>query len=279
MSLAAVVKKEYQDSIRSFSLLGLTLVFVLFAGWLAWLGFVPSIHRGSEVDPNTLALLNSMRQPTLFFVPLVGLALGYNSIIGERETGTIRLVLGLPNTREEVVLGKFLGRSAVLSTAILVSYTAVGLLAFVLYDSFSVRIFATYTSLTLLYGLVYIAIGIALSASVRSQTRAVAWAGALYLLFLIGWDLVVTILLTATGNYYVPETGGPTWIQTVFMTNPSTAFAYAARAFLPEYGEISILLNPTEFFLQDRVGLVILCLWIVVPLGLGYCRFARADLC
>ena len=278
MSLAAVTRKEYQDSIRSFTLLGLTLLFTVFAGWLASLQFIPVGFRQSSVDLTTLALLNSMRQPTLFFVPLVGLALGYNSIIGERELGTIKVILGLPNTRAEVVLGKFIGRSAVLSTAILVSYAAAGLIALALYDSFSVRVFALYTLLTLLYGLVYIAIGIALSASVDSQIRAVSWAGVLYGLFIIGWDIVMAGIAIATVGYYVPQTGGPPWLQALFMLNPSTAFAYAARAAVPEYREISILFDPTEFYLQDWIGFVILALWILVPLALGYRRFNVDDL-
>jgi ABC-2 type transport system permease protein len=213
-----------------------------------------------------------------FFVPLVGLALGYNSIIGERETGTIKVILGLPNTRNEVVLGKFVGRGAVLLTAILVSYMAVGLTALALYDSFSVWIFATYTVLTVLYGLVYIAIGIALSASVDSQIRALSAAGFFYGLFLLVWDVFVAGIATATVGYTLPQTGGPPWLQALFMLNPSTAFAYATRAVIPEYREISILFDPTAFYLQDWVGFVVLALWITVPLALGYQRFNTDDL-
>jgi ABC-2 type transport system permease protein len=278
MSLRAVTRKEFQDSIRSFSLLGLTLLFTLFAGWLTALQFIPMGFRESAVNPTTLALLNSMRQPTLFFVPLVGLALGYNSIIGERETGTIKVILGLPNTRNEVVLGKFVGRGAVLLTAILVSYMAVGLTALALYDSFSVWIFATYTVLTVLYGLVYITIGIALSASVDSQIRAFSTAGFFYGLFLLVWDVFVAGIATATVGYTLPQTGGPPWLQALFMLNPSTAFAYATRAVIPEYREISILFDPTAFYLQDWVGFIVLALWITVPLALGYQRFNTDDL-
>lgn len=278
MSLRAVTRKEFQDSIHSFSLLGLTLLFTLFAGWLTALQFIPRGFRESAVNPTTLALLNSMRQPALFFVPLVGLALGYNSIIGERETGTIKVILGLPNTRNEVVLGKFVGRGAVLLTAILVSYMAVGLTALALYDSFSVWIFATYTVLTVLYGLVYIAIGIALSASVDSQIRALSAAGFFYGLFLLVWDVFVAGIATATVGYTLPQTGGPPWLQALFMLNPSTAFAYATRAVIPEYREISILFDPTVFYLQDWVGFVVLALWITVPLALGYQRFNTDDL-
>lgn len=77
-------------------------------------------YQDSAVETTTLVLLNSMRQPTVLLIPLVGLALAYDTIAGERESGTLRLLIGLPNSRAEVVFGKFVGRTGVIAVSILV---------------------------------------------------------------------------------------------------------------------------------------------------------------
>ena len=73
MSLAAVTKKEFLDSIRSYTLIGLVVVFVVFAVFLAFIQWIPDAFASARGEPNTLALLNSMRQPSVFLVPMVGL--------------------------------------------------------------------------------------------------------------------------------------------------------------------------------------------------------------
>lgn len=35
----------------------------------------------------------------------------YGAILHERNSGSIRFLLGLPNSRRDIVVGKFLGRS------------------------------------------------------------------------------------------------------------------------------------------------------------------------
>jgi ABC-2 type transport system permease protein len=275
MSLTAVIKKEFLDSIRSYMLLGLTALFVLFVAGFASLEFVPTgYQRNGPINPSTLALLNSLRTPTVFFIPLIGLVVGYNSIVGERESGKLRLMLSLPNTRSDVVFGKFLGRSAVIAVSILLGYIPAGVIALILYDSFAFGIFVTYTLLTIFYGVVYIAIATGISAGVKTRGGGIAAAGVIYTLFLIIWDVFVAIFAVATGGFS-PEITLPGWIQTIFMLNPSTAFAYATREAIPEFDSIVVL--PYHYF-QDWVGFVFLALWIVVPLGLGYFRFNNIDL-
>lgn len=278
MSLLAVTKKEFLDSVRSHSLLGLTLLFVLFAAGLATIQFIPPIFRDSTVETSTLALLNSMRQPTVLLVPWIGLAIGYNAILGERESGSLRLLLGLPNSRADAVLGKFLGRTAVVTVAVSIGFAVAGTIALVTYESFDAATFGLFTLLTIFYGTVYVAIGIGFSAVVESREWALAGACGLYALFLLGWDVMLLLLQLATVGSEVPEAGLPDWFPFVGLLNPSTAFMHAARAVIPEYHELTIYPETTAVYLQDWVGFVVLVVWCVASLGLGYRRFANADL-
>lgn len=277
MSLVAVTRKEFLDSIRSYTLLGLIVLFVAFAVFLAAIQWIPDM-MGSAGNTNTLALLNSMRQPSVYLVPLVGLMVGYKAVAGERTSGSIRLVLGLPNTRSEVFFGKVIGQTAVVSVAILVGYGAAALVALISYESFALVEFGLYTLLTLLYALVCVSIAVGFSAGTKSRKRALAGAVTVYSLILLFWDGVVAVLQTLTVGYRVPVGEQPAWLSVVFSLNPSTAFAHTARAVIPEYREITRFPYLQTNFWQDWYGFIVIGLWVVVPLAVGYLRFSRADI-
>ncbi|WP_324665535.1 ABC transporter permease subunit [Haloarcula sediminis] len=278
MGVTAVAKKDFRDSIRSYTLLGLVLSFTAFAAGLAVIQWVPPLYRDSTVETSTLALLNSMRQPTVFFVPLISLAVTYNTIAGERESGSMRLLLALPNSRRDVVFGKYLGRTSVLVVGLLVGYAVAGLVALLTYESFDIAVFGLYTALTLFYGAVYTALATGFSAGMDSRFKALAGASALYSLFLLGWDVLLLVLQLLVYGQDIPEGGLPDWFNFIGLLNPSTAFMHAARAVIPEYAQITFYPESSAFYLQDWVGFVVLVVWAVVPLTLGYLRFARADI-
>lgn len=278
MGFTAVVKKDFRDSIRSFSLLSTTVLFVVFATGLAAIQWIPVMYQDSTVDTSTLALLNSMRQPTVFMIPLIGLVLAYDTVVGERESGSIRLLMGLPNSRAAVVFGKFIGRTGVIAVSILVGYTFAGGTALATYESFNVAVFGLFTLLTIFYGVVYIALATGFSAAMESKQRALVGAGALYSLFLLGWDVLLLVLQLIIYGQNIPEAGLPDWFKFIGLLNPSTAFMHATRSVIPEYSAITFYPEGSAFYLQDWVGFVILGVWGAVPLVLGYLRFERADI-
>lgn len=277
MSVIAVTRKEFLDSIRSYTLIGLMVLFMAFAVFLTAIQWIPDM-MGSTGNVNTLALLNSMRQPSVYLVPLVGLMVGYKAIAGERTSGSIRLVLGLPNTRGEVFFGKVIGQTAVVSVAILVGYGAAALVALISYDSFALLEFGLYTLLTVLYALVCVSIAVGFSASTKSRKRALAGAVAVYSLILILWDVIVAILQTVTIGYTVPVGEQPAWLSIFSALNPSTAFAHATRAVIPEYREITRFPYLQTNIWQDWYGFIVIGLWVITPLVLGYLCFSRADI-
>jgi ABC-2 type transport system permease protein len=272
MSLTAVAKKEFRDTIRSRSLFVVTGLFLLWAGFLVTIQHIPDTYPQSSVPISTRALLNSMKQSSAF-VALIGLGLGYNAIAGERESGRYKLLLGLPNSRRDVVYGKFLGRTAVVAVAILVSHTVTALIALVTYDSFAVAPVALYTFFTFFYGAVHIAVALAISVALTSRLRALAVTALLYGFFWFFWALaLVSIqqLLIGIRN--------PDWFVLLGMLNPSNAFEHATIAFVPGVADLTTKVRPDGPFLHDSFGLVILMFWMVLPLYLGYRRFRTMDL-
>lgn len=278
MSVIIVSKKEVLDTIRSDTLLLMALAFVLWAGFLAAIQHVPNIHQDSYLPRSTVVLMNSMQQSAVFFVPLIGLGLGYNAISGERESGSLKVLLGLPHTRRDVVLGKFVGRTTVIWVCILAGYATAASISLIVTNSFVLDVFALYTLLTLLYGSVYVAIGIGFSAFMKSRKTALAGAIGLYMLFLLFWDIFLLLLQLVSVGQELPESGLPEWIQFIGVLNPSTASGYAARALIPEFHVLTLFPESNAFYLQNQIGFLVLVLWIVVPLWIGYARFERTDL-
>ncbi|WP_336361640.1 ABC transporter permease [Haladaptatus sp. ZSTT2] len=278
MSLVAIVRKDVHDSIRSGSFIAITLLFALVAGFWAAMKHIPQMYSDTTTPTSTLALLNSMGQPMAFFVPLLGLQISYGAISRERDSGSLKLALSLPNSRSDIVLGKFIGRAAVLSTAILSGYAVVAGIALVTYESFAAVKFILFTMLTVFYGTVYVAIGIGFSSAMTSQHRAFIGATSLFVLFQLGWDLVTAILQTITVGYVPPESGVPPWLIVAHALNPTAAVGYATRTIIPTFDEIMSYPVSASFYPPKWAGFAILTAWLVLSLGYGYRRFQAADI-
>lgn len=278
MSLRVVAKKEFLDTRRSYTLVTTTAAFVLWAGFLAAIQWVPTIYRDSDLSTATLATMNSMQQSAVFFVPLIGLLLGYASIVDDRENGSFKLMLSLPHSRADLVYGKLLGRTATVCVAVVLGYGTAVAIALLTYDSVPLGIFATHSLLTLAYGAVYISIGIGVSVFMPSRQKALAVMTGLYALFLLLWDVAMLGLQLATVGSKLPPGGLPDWIQFAALLNPSTAFAYAAQVLVPEFSDLTTFPESDAIFLQNWVGLVVLAAWLIVPITVGYLRFERMDL-
>ncbi len=112
----------------------------------------------------------------------------------------------------------------------------------------------------------------------QSRGKALVAVTGLYALFLLVWDAFLVLLQFVTVGSELPESGLPEWIRFVGLLNPTAAFPVATRAFIPEFSDLTRLPESDTVFLQDWVGFVVLTLWLVVPIVVGYLRFNRVDL-
>jgi Cu-processing system permease protein len=86
--------------------LAVALVFAVFALAIAYFGAAQQGQVGFHGYRTTIASLASL---VIYLVPLIALILGYDTIVGERERGALELLLTMPISRLEVLLGKYLG--------------------------------------------------------------------------------------------------------------------------------------------------------------------------
>lgn len=315
MSVAAVARKDFQDAVRSRALRVLAFAFVVIFVSAAY--FFTDIfsqqvqqqaqQQGTQIDLTTDAFVRMVSDVTALLVPLIGVVVAYASVIGEREAGTLKLLLSLPHSRLDVVVGKVLGRGAVVGLPVVFGF-AVAMLVFPLGSvSLVAGNYLLFALLTAVLGLTFVAIAVGVSAAASTYRRAVVGSVGLYFLLLFLWRLLVTGLL-----YYFRQNGPVTrlleWLNIswrlsesarmrggllLLHLNPIEAYrsltirlivenAAQARVSLISGSQQQIYLEQfggsVPYYLSDPVVTLYLLGWLIVPPALGYYIFKQADL-
>lgn len=285
MSWMAVARKEFSDAIRSLVLWIVTTLFVLFGLLMAGVFVLieDELQSGGEAPGVTVEVLDFVMSPIGLFVPIIALLLGYKAVVGERDAGTLKVLLGLPHTRMDVMLGKFVGRTAVLGVPVLLAFLTMGLIISAAVALVDVGDFALMALLSVVFGAAFLSMAIAVSSAVRSSTAAGALAFGIYILFIMLWDTLLLGLLWAVEGRLPFGAEGfqdiPIWYNVVEMLAPNGAFTIASAGLVPglDHPQGYFPADPPAY-LSPWAALTVLVLWALVPFLLAYARFARADL-
>lgn len=277
MSSIGVVRKEFSDSIRSRQLVWLTGLFLLFALGVTYLYASDPSLVGTAGKASFTGLLNLMTIITSLMVPLLGFVLGYNSIVSERERGSLKYLLSLPYTRWNVVIGKAIGLSGVVVVAMLVGLSVSGAAGMVFYDSFSIVEYGSFVLVTLLLAVSSTAIGVGISATVQSSARALYAIVGVFSLIIFLWSYIPRFVRFLVNGLQTPSGPVPVWVDVFSLMNPSTAYSHALAMTVSPLSDLGTT-SGAPLYLQNWVGFVVLGLWIVGPLAIGYLRFEHTDL-
>lgn len=282
MSWPVVARKDFEDAVRSRMLWGIV---GLFAVLMAVSALVPDLLGGG--DPAAGYSIAADLAETL--VPVTALVAAYLAVAGERESGSIKILLGAPHSRLDVTLGKLVGRAAVVVAGVVAGFLVAGVVALVVYGDLAPTEFASVTLLTAALGVAFVGIAVGISAATSTRSRAMALAVGLFFVFALLWDLVpLALTYLRTGSLPTPGTTVPAWQMLIQRLNPSEAFGQLVDTALgatdapgTEGGAAALtgqVSGPVPFYLEDWFMLVILAAWTVVPVLLGHLRFRDADL-
>ncbi|MFB6111100.1 MAG: ABC transporter permease subunit [Halobacteriaceae archaeon] len=288
MSWPTVARKDFQDAIRSRALWALTVLYVLFMAGFAYLFSLLNSGGGPE-ELVGADLVFFLVGPTALLVPLTALIIGYKSLAGEVESGSAKFLLGLPHTRRDALIGKWVGRAAVLAVSILVGIVLSVVVVITLYDQPSLDTIGLFTLLALFLGVVYVGIAVGLSGLTNSTSRATVYAAAFFVIFEVVWDFVPNLVWYLTnGSFFPPRAAGPAgasfdapgWYFLLGNLSPTSAFSSALTAFAPGR---SLSVQPVfegglPFYLTGPANVALMLAWLLLALALGYRRFREADL-
>ena len=280
MTWAVVAKKDFQDAIRSRALWGLSILFLGLVGLFAVVySTVDAISGG---DPTALGLIFFVAGAIGTFVSFAAIITCYKALAGERESGSMKVLLSLPHTRRDVVIGKLVGRTAVLAVPIVIALLVGIVLGMGLLGDIAPVATVLLGIVGLLFALTYAGIMVGISATTGSTSRAAALAIGFLLVFEFLWDAVVIGLVYIANGFALPSGGFPDWTFPLTQIPPSNAFVTTLVAVIPDAPTAAAGgQNPAQidaFFGTPWVGLLALVLWTVVPIVLGFWRFQAADL-
>ncbi|WP_408959903.1 ABC transporter permease [Natrinema sp. 74] len=287
--ITTVARKEFDDAGRSKLLWALTGLLV----GLVAIGYVAIWYTMDDVS--AAEVLSFLGMPLQVILPVAALIAGYMAVVGERRSGSVKLLLGLPPNRTDVVVGKLLGRMSVVGLAVALAYLVSLALGGLLFGSVPFVDWLGFAAVSLLFGVTFVGLAVGVSAGVSTRGKSMAIVVGLYMVFVALWEL-----LTAGPYYLIYDEGPPvaaeTWYLLLQQFNPIFAYAHLSSQvvdgsvfpFQFQYGLQSMEaygMTPAErypgeapFYLQEWFGLVVLLCWLVVPVAIGYYRFRKTDL-
>lgn len=266
--LLTVAGKEFRDRIRNRWVLAVALIFTVFALVITYFG---GAQQGSIGFRSIEFVIASLVSLVIYLIPLIALLLGFDAIVGERERGSLNLLLSMPITRLELLLGKYLGLASALVLSIIIGFGLVALMLLPQLTPVALYHYLGFMLSSVLLGLAFLSIAVLSSVIARDRTRASGIAIALWFLFVLVFDLLLLGALVATGGQY----GGDIFPY-LLLFNPTDIFRILNIFSLDDvrtlYGLATVF--PEALAEPWLLGGVML-LWITLPLVLAYWSFRR----
>lgn len=268
-----IAGQEIRAGLRNRWVVATTLLLAALALSLTLLGTAPTGTVGA--DP-LAAVVVSLASLSIFLLPLIALLLSFDAVVGEQERGTLLLLLAYPVPRWQVLLGKFLGHTAILAVATVIGYGAAGaalaLQNGVVSDAWTA--FAAMVATSVLLGAAFVALGCLVSVIVRERPTAAGLSVGIWLVFVLLYDIALLGILVADQG----RTVSAAVLDILLLFNPADAYRlfnlsgseavslYSGMAGLGEVGRLS-----------PAMLLAALAAWVVLPLVSAILVFQRRE--
>lgn len=248
---------------------GLMLVFALV---LTAAGNTSS--AGLRIDALAVAVA-SMTTLSVYLVPLIALLLAFDAISGERDRGTLDLLVTYPTNRAEILIAKLTAHLLVLMLAIFVGFggaAAVTLWTAGVPESESLWALARLMGSAVLLGATFLALGYLVSALSRQSAAAAGAAIAVWIVFVVLYDLALLGALVADDTGVFSRTVFP-WL---LLVNPADAFRTFNFIGSGLGGEASGLVGTPESVPPAR-AFAALAVWPFLALALAWLGLRKAE--
>ena len=273
-AVLALALEEFREGLRNRWVVGAIILFATLSLSLAFLGSTPV----GELKVSRLAVtVVSLASLSVYLVPLIALALSFDTLVGERERGTLLLLLTYPVARWQVVIGKYLGQVLILGLAIALGYGCAGLVLALVDDETAGgwRAYGAMMVSSWLLGCVFAALGCLISALVRQRATAMGLAIGLWLAMVLVYDLAVLGLLMADTEQRLSAP----MFSAVMTLNPADAYrvfnltTLDGSALVSGVGTLGAQSSPSAGLLLGS-----LVIWTILPLLAALFVFRRQEL-
>ncbi len=273
-AVPAIAGQEIRIGLRNRWIVATTLLLAALALSLTLLGSAPIGTVGA--DPLAIVVV-SLSSLSIFLLPLIALLLSFDAVVGEQERGTLILLIAYPVARWEVVLGKFLGHSAILAIATVLGYGAAAVALAIkgapLVDAWPA--FVAMIGSSVLLGAAFVALGVLASVVVRERATAAGLAVAIWLFFVLLYDTALLGVLVADQGRIVTADV----LDILLLLNPADAYRLFNQTGSEAAGLYSGMAGPGEAEgLPASLLAAALAGWVVLPLAASILLFRRRSL-
>lgn len=269
--IMTVAQKEFSDGLRNRWLVSITLIFALLSIGLTGFG---SAVSGSTEQASLETTIASLASLAVFLIPLIALMLSFDSFVGEREQGTLLLLLTYPLSKLQLLLGKFIGQGLIIALAITLGFGLSGLWLFFQEQQIEVLwVFTRFIASAIALGLSFIAISYVISINVSEKSKAAGFALVVWFFFTLVFDLAVLAALVF-GQQHFSETG----LSQLLMLNPADIFRLFNLAQLQPEQASGILATALKQSIASWQLILLLLAWIIAPLSLALASFSRKSI-
>ena len=219
----------------------------------------------------------SLSSLSVFLVPLIGLLVSYDTLVGEVERGTMPLLMTYPVTRWRIVLGKFAGQVAILAIATVIGFGVAALITGLGEggDAEAWRAFGVMVGGSILLGAAFIALGTLFSAVVAERGTAAGASAAAWLVFVVLFDMALLAILVADEGQVVSGD----LFRVLLLLNPTDVYRMLTLAGSETVGALSGMAGVSaEAAFGHALLLPVMVLWIAAPLALAGLLFGRKEL-
>jgi len=270
-----VAGKEVRDDLRSRWTVGLSVVFIALALSIIYFGGAAAGQAGFTSFGAILASLTTL---AAFVIPLMGLLIAYDTVVGEREAGTLLLLLSYPLAPSELLSGKLLGHSVTLAVAIVAGFgLACGISQIFTPTARSIAVWVDLGGFMLsaaLLGASFAGIGCLISVLTREKARAAGLALVAWFLLVILFDLVLLFILVASGGDAIERAVFPY----LLLLNPVDVFRLVNLVGLKGAGN-TFFLSMTAGQAYPRLVLWAAAAgWVLLPFSLALVAFRKQEI-
>ncbi len=270
--ILSTARIEFLIAFRNRWVLIATAMMMLFSLVLSVAGSAPTGELGVDRLSVTVASLTSL---SVYLVPLIALLISFDAVAGEVERGTLPLHLTYPLGRGELLLGKLAAQLAVVALAVMLGYAAAAVVSIqtsgpAALEGLPALLRLTWTS-TLL-GAAFLSLGHAMSALARRPSGAAGLSIALWLVFIVLYDLGLLAAVVADDGGLFTQQIFP-WL---LVANPADAFRIFNLAASESVGAASGLAGAASSIAIWK-PLASLILWPLAAAALSRLAFGRVQ--
>jgi ABC-2 type transport system permease protein len=222
-----VAKKEFQDAIRSMGLwvLGLLFTTMFVIPPAAALYFGVNLSPQAQKFGLQVLIKFAYKEMATIFVPIITMFVGFGAITKERESGSLKVLLSLPHSRRDVILGKVFGRCAVVGVPLAVAFAVTALFLLIAGVTVNLDVYLLFSLYTVGLALVFVAIAVSISGAFSRSLYSLVANFVVYFYFTFGWNAIANAIADGVRDY-LGVSGTMRWntVLVLKMINPSQAY-------------------------------------------------------